>query len=492
MIESYFKLVGLPEDATTQDVEEMRLTKQREYGGTLPGEFAAPFELLSNAGLRSIYAEVLELSRSMRIVERPDVNAAREFAEKHHFLLQVVAEPDQVRYVNVGTYDAPPPPVPSPTADDSANLALPPGGPNSDYFAVLGVDPTLPAWKLQKALYGAVEELKDAYGQELPGELEPVIMTTVDEAARTSYMDLLQKAETGQAVEYANASAAALAARAAEALHFHAIRESDSCLSFKNVGVPNPPMPPPPPSLSREPRTSTQARVPADQGQAPPAQQSRKDMYGRVDGVAPPIMIGPRVYKLQIGRCVLESAVKQKDSIVFNWVQQAPGQPANRATHRDFNALVWQDGFIQVGRDYFHVVLVDLETGRSTTEAFCGINTELYAPLIMTTGIWQCFPWHSRYLKSGVTWDRAAYYYQRDNPGRPVPPHEHFGPDGWTDETQRAFAKYIEEVVYWGRAYIDNFKIPPPEIRERARVDVRWILENLAGMSKRQVRKLGY
>jgi len=504
MIESYFDLLGLREDATSDEVEATRAAKEREHDGVLPGALSKAFSVLAHDGFRSIYRDVLELSRSMEVVERPDVQSARAFAESHHFKVQVVAEPNQIQYVNVGLAGVPGggTTAKQPSVIEIIDEGAPKGGPNKDYFELLGVDSSIgPAWKLQKAINDAILELKDAYGSVLPRDFEPVIRCLFDGDSRESYIQLLRWADSGETVDYVRPDLAEAGAKAAEGMHFDVIRVSESKLVFRNLGLPDPPLPgsiestpePQPQSpqaLQEQRRVTGVPAEPRSHRQEPRCPQG-KDQYGRVNGKIPPIYIGDHAYNISfVNDVYLQSIISIDRGLLLNWVLQVGGRNEPFSI-KDHNAHHWAPGFLEHGKRYAFVKFEDLETGEKTTEAYIGTNTELSAPLVTSVGLWGYFPWPAKYLAHRQYWDKASLLWSDEFPGRFVPPPNYFGRQPWDDDTYRALAKYLVELVFWTRAAFSGFTIPVEELRPWAKKDAASMLSMLLGMKPKQIRKLG-
>jgi len=476
-IESYFELVGVPESATDEDVATARSKMLGDYGGTLPEELECAFGLLSEPGYRAVYFEALQHSKTMDLVDAPpDVDAAKRFAESHHFQLQLIGGGRFIRYVNIGLPAAPAPPT---SPHTSPSIVVPiiqgvpsRGGPNMSYFEILGVDQNIkPAWKLQKALYDAVAELKVAYGDVLPEEFMPAISCLLEEEYRNPYMDLLRYAETGESVDCVNASIADLRAKAAEGMHFQAIRVSDRELAYRNIGIPDPPGPPPPDTLTERPevtqRTDAQQRKPVEvrpvaaQRSAPPV---RKDSYGRVNGKIPPLALGTRVFDFELDWLNLQYAQRVRKNRFLDYMHlswRMIHDPSQRVfSHADFLARFYHDHAYTVGANYLRVGLRD--TADSSYYGACFMrqgNSDDITIVHSFAGLFRVWPWPG-------TIERWNEYF----PDQPFPPESFFGttPDTYSKENVALAVKYVREVNYWTLCRISDFEVPAARVRSIA------------------------
>lgn len=452
------------------------------YGEVLPGDFEIPLETLLDSDAREQYDSFLEWAEEDKELDF-GAHAERniDIAERiHHFRAERL-ENGRVLFSNRGFPDPPPPPPPPGMSSDNeptrpvdmeAGAEFFPS-----YYEALGLKRFCDDSLLRPAL---AQKERDVWGpryggggaDDIPPALSALYKTCGEPDLLYAYKGFLKASLSQELVDF-NGDVQA-GHTAAQMFHFEFQPISQSKAVFRNVGFVLP-------AGKDAGRTTSRSRSTAS-----PA----PDDFGRVNRECPPVVIGNHVYRVLFGEgCVLEWGHDFGHSMELRWCQTVNGQQRH-FSHMDFIAPKWGDGPLRAQRVYTHLKFEDTITREQTTEAYIGNVQPFVFPIVTGHGLWNYFPWHAEYLKLPPHVRQAQW--NKNNPGRPLPPDSHFDAEpGWTDYVVRGFATYLEEVSFWGRAYIAQFRGSAIEARQRAKMDASKLLKNLAGFKPREIRKLG-
>jgi hypothetical protein len=361
------------------------------------------------------------------------------------------------------------------------------------YYALLGVARDTPSWKLAKDLYRIADELKEAYGGEgrVPDIFGRAISTLLNQDQRAVYDALLAYATSGQAVDV-DVELKRLVANADDAFHFELEEAGGGHARVLNRGVPAPPNPAPPGAQAE--RELGGGRAEEAKESEPPPRPSGPCPYGRVNGRIPPLSLGPKVFNIEFADdCYLEGYNRVGDRTVTQWAQQTD-TGLKRIGFADYLEPCYGDDSHCKGERHFIMMMRDVETDVAYKALTYNAERGDAGPKFVSCGVWDLFPWwwqyHMQTSNPLQPW-KIEYMWERDHPGREMPPRTYFGADGWAPITTHAFLTFIEESVYWSVGYRSGWEYSPDQARQFARETVLATCWYLVPFKPRYRKKLG-
>lgn len=361
-----------------------------------------------------------------------------------------------------------------------------------DYYELLDIDRSLPAWAYMKKIHDARTKFEGEYKGELPDQVMSAIAVFSQPEGKADYQQLLAMADA-EKVEI-NAGDVERLKSVAGFTHFAFELNEDGTHRVARHPIELPPVHQEDaktvPNLKiHRPDTSGVVDAPPPDRAAQQASQTFQgtDKFGRVNGHVPPIVVGKHVYTLSTSTDeYLQQVVDLGDCYQLTW-QEPDGRVWSQLDHLGpvFGAEIYK-----VGVTYQHVIFTNTRTQERTTEGFYTINAPINSFTMSGSGIYCHFPWYAKYMpiKGGVP--AIEYKWNRANHSMPMPPIEYFGRNQWSAPVRDAFITYIKDLYYWGQCCMRGWNGPLDEMKRIALGDARIVLST-QGVKPRLLRKHG-
>lgn len=362
-----------------------------------------------------------------------------------------------------------------------------------DYYELLDIDRSLPAWAYMKKIHDARTKFEREYNGELPDQVMSAIAVFSQPEGKADYEQLLAMADADK-VEI-NAGDVERLKSVAGFTHFafesnedgthrvarHPI-ELPSTQQVDAKEVPN----------LKLHQTDTKSVVDAPPpNQKPPQtsdQRPGKDEYGRMNGRIPPLVLGAHVYEISLTiPQYLTHVADLGDCYQLMW-QDDEG---DTFSHHDFMGPSFGPDYYRAGTTYKHLIIKNTQTGNWTTEGIYTLNAPQNAFTLSGAGIFALFPWYTTYLRGRNKIPDAQYLWGRDKKTMPFPPVDYFGRNGWSKQVTDIFVTYVREMYYWGYCCWDGFQSPATKVRRISDGDATFALTKIRGIKQRDLKRNG-
>lgn len=362
-----------------------------------------------------------------------------------------------------------------------------------DYFELLDIDRSLPAWAYMKKIHDARAKFEREYNGDLPDQVMSAIAVFGQPEGKADYDQLLAMADA-EKVEI-NAGDIERLKSVAGFTHFAFESNDDGTHQVTRQPIELPP------AHQEDARVVTNLKLHrADTksvvdapppNQTPPkasAQRPGKDDYGRVNEQIPPLVLGTNVYELY---ATVPQHLTHVADLGECYQLMWQDDDGDTFSHHDHMGPLFGPDFYRAGTTYKHIVIKNTQTGKATTEGIYTLNAPTNNFTLSGAGIFGLFPWYTKYLKGRNKIRDAQYLWGRDKKTMPFPPVDYFGRGGWSKQVTDIFVTYVREVYYWGYCYWDGFRTPATKVRQISDRDATFVLTKMLGITQRDLGRNG-